>query len=202
MMSRLRKRVVLLALAALPAALAQVSFAEPRPARTPAVVIPPRPSAPPPAASGSASASGSAPSPAPAPAPASAPTPSSLAAEIMVLHASNTGGGIDPRIGNMPQLKKPPFSSYDTYRFMERSRSPLAPGRPVASTLPNGRVMQIVLKETLPRGRFKVAASVQSNRGNSFLPLLEVTTSLNENFFVAGQSYQDGVLVVGIKLVK
>jgi hypothetical protein len=29
-----------------------------------------------------------------------------------------------------------------------------------------------------------------------------VTTSLNENFFVAGQSYQDGVLVVGIKLVK
>lgn len=180
MSSRPHTSALLAASVALPALLAQVSLAEPA-----------RPS-PPPKGSASASASSAAP----------VPAPSSLAAEIVVLHGSNTGEGIDPRIGDMPQLQKPPFSAYNTYKLLSQSRIPLAGSKPGETKLPNDSVLQIALKEALPEGRFKVATSVKSAKGSSFLPLLEVTTSLNERFFVAGQSYDNGVLWVGIRLVK
>ena len=36
--------------------------------------------------------------------------------------------------------------------------------------------------------------------GNSFLPLLEVNAKPGEPFFVAGQTYKGGTLVIGIKV--
>ena len=49
-----------------------------------------------------------------------------LATEVMVLHATNSGKGIDSAIGKMPELKKPPFSSYDSYALLSKTRLPLS----------------------------------------------------------------------------
>ena len=68
--------------------------------------------------------------------------------------------------------------------------------------LPNGRTLQITLKGSPEPNRYKLTASVAQPGGTKFLPLLEVTAPLDEWFFVAGQSYKEGVLFVGIKLVK
>ncbi|PIE05868.1 MAG: hypothetical protein CSA75_02510 [Sorangium cellulosum] len=121
--------------------------------------------------------------------------------EIMVLHATNSGGGIDKELRHLKQLQKPPFSSYDTYRLLQRHPLLLRAQTPAKTALPNGRVLQTVLKEILG-DRYRVAASIspRGNKKGKYLPLLEVTAKKGEVFFVAGQSYRQGILVVGIRV--
>jgi hypothetical protein len=54
-------------------------------------------------------------------------------------------------------------------------------------------------KKDEPR-RYLVTASIQKPDGNTFLPLLEVNAKPGEPFFVAGQTYKGGTLVIGIKV--
>ena len=80
--------------------------------------------------------------------------------EVMVLYASNSKKGIDSRIPNMPELKKPPFSAYDSYELLTepaplapsgKTRVPLNKEDPKTLKLPNGRVLQVKLLEILPK---------------------------------------------------
>lgn len=136
---------------------------------------------------------------------------------IMVLHATNGGGGIDPRLRHLSQLTKPPFSSYDTYRLLNSHDRVLAAQQSDTTQLPNGRTLRTELKEVLPNDRYQVAASISrpSGKGDKekkdgkegksgdedrFLPLLQVTAKRGEPFFVAGQSYRGGILVIGIQV--
>lgn len=138
--------------------------------------------------------------------PAEARAETSVAAEIIILHATNDGTGIDPKIGKMPELGKPPFSSYNSYKLLERSKAQLSQGKAAETKLPNGRTISTTLKEVTPpkkKGdakRYVVSASIQKADGKSFLPLLEVNARAGETFFVAGQSHKGGILVIGIKV--
>ncbi|MCU0693044.1 MAG: hypothetical protein MUF54_16745 [Polyangiaceae bacterium] len=137
---------------------------------------------------------------------AGARKPVEIPGEVMVLHATNTDGGIDPDLQRLPQLRKPPFSAYNTYRLVSRHAVVLGTARPDSTTtLPNGRVLKTTLKAVLPDARYRVAASISRPKSDkddegSFLPLLEVTARKGETFFVAGQSYRGGILVVGIRV--
>ena len=121
-----------------------------------------------------------------------------------MLHATNTDGGIDPKIGEMPHLRKPPFSAYNTYRLIDRQFVTLTETQPAISILPNKRVLKTSLLGVVHKGKYRISASINQPRpdagGQGFLPLLEVTARSGETFFVAGQSYQGGVLFVGIKV--
>ncbi|RYE94877.1 MAG: hypothetical protein EOO75_00810 [Myxococcales bacterium] len=145
---------------------------------------------------------------APASAPASGPSASAatpvgaVSAEIMVLHASNSGGGIDPKVRDLPQLKKPPFSSYNTYRVLSQSQVSLPLGRTIDTTLPNGGQFRLSFREAAPSNRFKLAATILQPNGQSFLPSLEVTLPHHEPFFIGAQSHKDGKLVLAVKLLK
>ncbi len=124
-------------------------------------------------------------------------------AEVTVLHATNSGKGIDERIGNMPELKKPPFSSYDSYALLTKTRMPLVKDDPKTTRLPNGRVLQTKLLEVLPnKESLRISASINQPRGKTFLPLLEVKAKVGQSFIVAGQSYKNGILVLVIRVVK
>ena len=144
-------------------------------------------------ASGSASGSSSAVT--------SAAPAATVSADVLVLHASNTGGGIDPRVEKLrEQLRKPPFSSYDTYKLLSQTRSPLVEGKPSEMVLPNGRTLRVTLKGVPEANRYKVATVITKANGQE--QALEVTAPLEETFFMAGQPHEKGVLVVGIKVVK
>src|SRR5450432_82008 len=96
-----------------------------------------------PASPAPAASSSSAPS-AP-PGPSAKPDPDqSLAAEVLILHATNDKKGIDPRIGKLPELSKSPFSNYDSYQLLDRVRLPLKKEEAVLK-LPNGRTLQVRL---------------------------------------------------------
>jgi hypothetical protein len=141
----------------------------------------------------------------PPPAPPAAPkAPAALIvnAEVMVLHATMVpgAGSIDPAIGKMPQLQKPPFSVFNTYRLLDKKVIPLELGKTGPYTLPNGRVLQVTFANPTQDKRFHIQVAINQPGGNAYLKLLELTAGANETFFVAGQPYKDGVLVLGITL--
>lgn len=142
------------------------------------------------------------PAPAPSTPPSAQKAPERYAAEILVLHATNSDKGIDPRIGPMPELSKPPFSSYKSYELLEKVRKPLEVGKPKTLELPNKRVLQTALLEKLPKERVKISASINQPGGKKFLPLLEVKAKVGQAFIVAGQSYKGGILVLVIRVVQ
>lgn len=180
--------VIALLVAAIPLVSVQHSSAQPR-----------KPGA-------AASASSSAPPPGSGSASAAPPAVSAVAAEIMVLHANNSGGGIDPKVRDLPQLKKPPFSSYNTYRVLSLNRVSLPLGRTLDTPLPNNGQFRLSFKEALAPGRFKLATAILQPDGKPFLPLLEVTLPYNEPFFIGAQNHtdgkQEGKLVLAVKLLK
>jgi len=123
--------------------------------------------------------------------------------EIMVLHATQQpgSGAIDPSIGNLPQLKKPPFSSFNTYKLLDRKSLAIKKGQPIEFALVDGRKLALVLVEKTPKPeRYRLAASINAPKGEAFLKKIEVTASPNEPFFVAGQSHKGGILVLGIAI--
>lgn len=122
--------------------------------------------------------------------------------EVLVLHATNSGKGIDERIGAMPELKKPPFSSYDSYELLSKNKVPLSKDDPKTLELPNKRVLQTKLLEILPKEQLRISASINQPKGKTFLPLLEVKAKVGQSFIVAGQSYKGGILVLVIRVTK
>jgi hypothetical protein len=125
-----------------------------------------------------------------------------LYAEVLVLHATNSGKGIDARIAQMPELKKPPFSSYDTYVLLERTRLPLIQNSPKQLSLPNGRVLETELRERISADEVRFSAAVTRPNGKEFLPLLQVKARIGQRFVVAGQSHKKGILVLVIRPVR
>jgi hypothetical protein len=122
--------------------------------------------------------------------------------EVMVLHATTQPGppSIGPGIGNMPQLQQPPFSAWNTYRLLAKQTLQLQQNAPIMYPLPNNRVLQITLQQVMAGPRFKIAAAINQPGGNTYLKLLEVTAPPNQTFFVAGQQFQGGVIIIGFTL--
>jgi hypothetical protein len=127
--------------------------------------------------------------------------------EVIVLHGTNDGSGIDSKIGKIPELSKPPFSSYNSYKLLDRPKVAVQKGKETKIKLPNDREMAIALKDIVkPKKkddvtRYVVSTSIQKPGGNTFLPLLEVNAKAGEWFFVAGQTYKGGILVIGVKVL-
>jgi hypothetical protein len=136
------------------------------------------------------------------PPPVPSATAAGFSAEVLVLHATNGDKGIDPRIGDMPELKKIPFSSYKSYELLQKVRLPLKKGEATTTELPNGRVLQANLLEVLPEDTVRLSASINQPHGKTFLPLLEVKAKVGQAFIVAGQSYKGGILVLVIRVLK
>ena len=126
-------------------------------------------------------------------------------AEIMIMHATQVpgAGSIDPKIGSMPQLQKPPFSAYNTYTLVDKRSLRLAQNAPATYEMVNGRTLQLTLLDVTGDKRFHVNAAINKPKqdgGAAFLKLLEVTAAPNEPFFVGGQIYKGGTLVIGVTL--
>lgn len=123
-------------------------------------------------------------------------------AEVLVLHATNDGKGIDPAIGDLPQLKQPPFSSYDSYKLLERGKLDLGPNGEMK--LPDGGKLTLALEKVQGGGkegetRYVVDAQVLKKNGDKFVSA-EFNTREKVYFFLAGPPHAKGILVLGIRI--
>jgi hypothetical protein len=130
------------------------------------------------------------------------PAPMRATVELLVLHATNAKRGIDPRLRELTELTKAPFSSYDSYAIVDQARLSLEKARPLTRRLPNGRVLETRLLDVLADDFVRLSASINQPGGADFLPLLEVKAKLGQRFIVAGQRYKSGILVLVIRVLK
>jgi hypothetical protein len=127
--------------------------------------------------------------------------------EIIVLYAKKdpNGGHVGPGVPRLPQLSQPPFNAYNTFALesqgtllLEQAK-PDDPwkGRPSATyALANGKPLRIAMIEQLPDKRFHMGATI----GKDAPDVVRWDAPRNEPVFIAGQSYKDGILVIGITL--
>jgi hypothetical protein len=117
-------------------------------------------------------------------------------ADILVIHALNTPGAAatDPALAGLKQLKNVPFNGYNVFKLLDTKSVPLVKTGGSVIPLANG---------------YKFSLSLTSAQGNQLhivpaigkvapAPLPEVTAKANEPFFVAGQSYQGGILIIAV----
>jgi len=119
-------------------------------------------------------------------------------AEVLVLHGTTcTTPSVDPSIGEIPPLK------HNCWKVLDRKTLPLTQGTPSTMQLANGRTFQVAYNG--PTGekppRFKVTASISKPDGAGFNPLADITAEPGKKFHVGGFAYQNGSLVLAIRIV-
>jgi hypothetical protein len=120
--------------------------------------------------------------------------------EVLVILAQPAEGPVDPSLSSLRALKEPPFNAYKSMKILSRSALELAQDQSFELDLPNGRWLRITLLERRADGRWKVQVSINRPNQKDYLRTLEVIASPGEPFFVAGQKYQGGTLVVGVRI--
>jgi hypothetical protein len=120
--------------------------------------------------------------------------------EVLVVLASEQGGVVDANLAQEPALRQPPFNAYRSMRLLERRPMTLGAGRPAVVPLPNGRRVQVVFVQRLPNGRVQVRVSINRPDQNDYLQGVTVETSPGVPFFIAGQAFQGGTLVIGVRV--
>jgi hypothetical protein len=133
----------------------------------------------------------------PAPAPLQDPAVQAAAAEVLVLYANNSGKGIDPDIGDVPELKEPPFSSYNTYELIEKKSFDLAKDVPAEQGLPNQDKLALTFLG-VDKKKLHLTALITKPDGEKFVST-EWRVKGDKLFFIAGRQYKDGILVLGIR---
>jgi hypothetical protein len=133
---------------------------------------------------------------------AAKPEKSDATAELVIAHGTNNGKGIDPKLAGHKELKNPPFSSYNSYALLEETTRALAKGKPAAVQLPDGRELKVLLEDVEAKSgkpaRFTVKATIK--KPGSEESTVQFKAKPGVMFFVAGQRYEGGILVLGLKL--
>jgi hypothetical protein len=125
-----------------------------------------------------------------------------VSSDVLVVLASEQAGTIDPALAKIPALGKSPFNAFRTMQVLSRSEVSLTVGKAVEVTLPNGRILSLTLEERMPDGRSKVQVLIKRPNQKDHLLQMEVNASPGEPFFVAGQNFQNGTLVIGVTVGK
>ena len=117
-------------------------------------------------------------------------------AEVLVIHATQCDKpSVDPAIGEMPPLK------YNCYKLVEKKMMPLTKGNSSTTSLPNGRTFQLTYGDQTPDKKYKVGAAISQPDGKGYMKLADITAEPNKRFNVGGWAYQNGALVLAIKIV-
>lgn len=119
-------------------------------------------------------------------------------AEVLVVLANEESGSIDPELKKLTALRRPPFNSFRSMSILSKPKVKLIPGKDAVVSLPNGRRLKLALLQVMPDGRYKMKVSINRPDKADYLPLLQVVASSGDPFFVAGQTYKGGTLVVGV----
>jgi len=123
-----------------------------------------------------------------------------IPARVTVVLAKEEAGAVDPSLRSMSALSRPPFSAYRSMAVLSRQQLNLHTSQPVNVDLPNGRRLQVELQRVMPDGRFRVRVSINRPGHQDYLPLLTVVAAPGDPFFVAGQGYSGGTLIIGVEL--
>jgi hypothetical protein len=124
--------------------------------------------------------------------------PAGLRAEVQVLHGTTCATPVvDPNIRELPPLR------HNCWKILDTKSLPLVQGTPGSMQLANGRTFQLsyngLTGEKPPR--YKVTALINKPDGAGFNQLADVTAEPGKKFHVGGFAYQNGTLVLAIRIL-
>jgi hypothetical protein len=122
-----------------------------------------------------------------------------VSGEVTVVLAKEAEGEYDAKLKQLPALQKPPFNGFKSMKVLSTTPVELGADKTPTVALPNGRTLQLKLVEKMADGRHKVQVAINRPGKQDYLPLLTVIAS-GEPFFVAGQSFEGGTLVIGVRV--
>lgn len=114
-------------------------------------------------------------------------------AEVLVIHAETVPGAAAPDAPlGLKQLKNPPFNAYNKFTQVgEKHSLALDPKAAPKVTLPNNAALTLLLKIDGAG-----AQTIVPSLSGSELP--PVAPKVDEPFFIAGQSYKGGIIIVAV----
>jgi len=121
---------------------------------------------------------------------------------VSVIQASRTdagAGSVDPRIGSDLPHARAPFNAYNVFKLLDRKLFPLDASTPVTYALANGRTLMVGLdgvSDDAGERRYAMHAQI-----NDYLQGLKVVVSAREPFWLGGQSYDGGTLLIELKVL-
>jgi hypothetical protein len=122
--------------------------------------------------------------------------------QVMIILGSTDGSGSAPELAKIAALDKPPFDGFPKKTLIKRVDVTLAPGKDSEVELPNGRKLRLSLLEKTADGRFRVSVSINKPGKQDYLPVMTVVAAPGDPFFVAGQKYEGGTLIIGVSVGK
>jgi hypothetical protein len=120
-------------------------------------------------------------------------------AEVLVVLGSSEGSGSDPLLDKLEALRKAPFDAFPKKTLLQRVEVRLTLGSAAEIDLPNGRKLRLSWLETLKDGRFRLSLSINKPGQRDYLPVMTVVAASGDPFFVAGQKYEGGTLIIGVR---
>ena len=117
--------------------------------------------------------------------------------EVMVILAKEEAGPIDAKLKQLAPLQKPPFNGFKSMTVLSTASIEINEGKNASVDLPNGGKLQLKLVQRMPDGRHKVELSIV--RPGKQDAVMTVVAS-GETFFIAGQKYEGGTLVIGVRV--
>jgi hypothetical protein len=128
------------------------------------------------------------------PAPGPAVAAGKVDVKLLVVAASDSHAGIDPRL--KPLQRHLQFLRYQGYELLDTHTASLAPGGDASFAIVGGRRVSVELKSRTPeRAQFRIQIFAQGRK------LLDTTLSVNRNgtFMVAGPRHEDGILILPLQ---
>jgi hypothetical protein len=119
--------------------------------------------------------------------------------EVLVVLGSNEGSGSDPALDKLEALRKPPFDTFSRKTLLQRAELTLSLGGESEIELPNGRKLRLSWVERTKEGRLRLKLSINKPGQRDYLPLMTVAAAPGDPFFVAGQKYEGGTLIIGVR---
>lgn len=126
----------------------------------------------------------------------------SVSCEVMIILGSAEGSGVAPELEKLEALRKSPFDAFPQKKLLNKVAVTLTKGSDSEVELPNGRKLRLSLLEKTAEGRYRVSVSINRPGKQDYLPVMTVAAAPGDPFFVAGQKFEGGTLILGVRVGK
>jgi hypothetical protein len=125
-----------------------------------------------------------------------------VAGQVTIILGNTEGTGVSPELQKIEALKKAPFDAFPKKALLKKVDVAIEVGSSKEVELPNGRKLKLSVLEKTREGGYRVSVSINRPNQQDYLPVVTVVAAPGDPFFVAGQKFDGGTLIIGISVGK
>ena len=125
-----------------------------------------------------------------------------IPAQVTIILGGTEGTGVSPELARIEALKKAPFDAFPKKALLKKVDVAIDVGSSAEVELPNGRKLKLSILEKTKDGGYRVSVSINRPNQQDYLPVVTVVAAPGDPFFVAGQKYEGGTLIIGVTVGK